>query len=261
MTLRETALVLNEGITIKGKSLREHFEATNHKAAILELEKIIRKKERLNEEVLLRIHRMILGNIDDRYAGVYRREQVRIIGARMIPPSPLKVERLMKEFFEWFNGEGGKINSIERSALVHYRLVEIHPFIDGNGRTSRLIMNLLLMQNGFPPAIILKNDRKKYYDVLNQANMGDLEPFILFIAQSVERSLGLYLEAIVPKIKPSDEAKEYISLKEAAQFSRYSQGYLGLMARRGKIHAIKRGRNWLTTREALADYQKLIYPS
>lgn len=255
LTLRETMLVLERGITVKGKSLREHFEVTNHRAAIFELEKIIQVKKKISEESILKLHAHILDNIDDRYAGVYRRENVRILGARLIPPSPYKVPMLMKDFFAWLHENPEKLSVIELAAVAHYKFVSIHPFIDGNGRTGRLFMNLLLMQYGYPPAVILVNDRKKYYDVLNSANLGDIKPFVQFIAQSVERSIGLYLDAIEPKTDESHAGKEYILLKDAAKDSRYSQEYLSLLARRAKIHAIKKGRDWYTTEDTVEDYE------
>lgn len=254
LTLKETALILRQGITIKGKSLREHYEAKNHEKAIKCLEDLVKKRAILDEDALLTIHKLILTDIDGEFAGIYRNQSVRILGARLIPPSPLKVPLKMKEFYRWLKYNPEKLDVIEFSALAHYKLVEIHPFIDGNGRTARLMMNLFLMQKGFPPAIILKNDRKKYYDALNKANMGDFEAFVLVVAQAVERSLGLYLEAIEPKTKASDEDKEYILLSEAAKHCQYSQDYLSLLARRGKLHAIKKGRNWLTTIEAVENY-------
>ncbi len=248
-------LVLERGITVKGKSLREHFEVTNHRAAIFELEKIIQVKEKISEESILKLHAHILDNIDDHYAGVYRRESVRILGARLIPPSPYKVPMLMKDFFVWLHENPEKLSVIELAAVAHYKFVSIHPFIDGNGRTGRLFMNLLLMQYGYPPAVILVNDRKKYYNVLNSANLGDIKPFVQFIAQSVERSIGLYLDAIEPKTDESHAGKEYILLKDAAKDSRYSQEYLSLLARRAKIHAIKKGRDWYTTEDTVEDYE------
>lgn len=255
LTLRETLLVLERGITVKGKSLREHFEVTNHRAAIFELEKIIQMKEKISEESVLKLHAHILDNIDDRYAGVYRRENVRILGARLIPPSPYKVPNLMKDFFIWLNENPEQLSIIELAAVAHYKFVSIHPFIDGNGRTGRLFMNLLLMQHGFPPAVILVADRRKYYNVLNAANLGNLKPFVQFIARSAERSIGLYLEAIEPKTDESQAGKEYVLLKDAAKDSRYSQEYLSLLARRGKIHAIKKGRDWYTTEDDIEDYE------
>jgi len=255
LTLKETALVLREGITVRGKTLREHTEATNHKKAILALEKIVSGKTKISENQLLELHRIILSDIDDEFAGVYRRQRVRILGANLVLPNPIKLPKLMKEYFIWLKKNGGKLDIVELSALAHYKLVAIHPFIDGNGRTARLFMNLLLMQMDYPPAIVLKQDRKKYYDVLNKANLGNLKPFVIFIAQAVERSLGLYLEAIEPQnSKTSEMINEYLTLSKLSKQVPYSQEYLSLLARKGKIHAIKKDRNWLSLKESVDEY-------
>ena len=257
LTLKETALVLREGLTVSGKTLQEHTEATNHKQAIELLEGFVKQKRGFSEKELLALHKIILSNIDEEFAGVYRRQRVRILGASIVLPNPLKIPDLMKEYFHWFSVNKKKIHIIELVALAHYKLVKIHPFIDGNGRTARLIMNLILMQAGYPPAIILKQDRQKYYNTLEKANKDDFKPFVLFVAQSVERSLGLYLESIeIIDDSGSKMKNEYILLGELAKNSRYSQQYLSLLARQGKLHAIKKGRNWLSTEEALRQYIK-----
>lgn len=256
LTIRETELILNEGITISGKPLREHFEALNHRDAILFLEDIVQKKKDLTEEILMEIHRMILKNIDDEEAGRYRTRRVRILGAIHIPPDPLKISGLMKEFFNWYSNERNKLHPIELSSLLHYKLVHIHPFIDGNGRTARLLMNLILMRYGYPPAVVLKVDRRKYYKVLKEADSSYFENYLNFIAKSVERSLIIYLQALKPVDKDKYDKQGYISLSSATKYCKYSQEYLSLLARRGKLSAIKFNRNWMTTKEALEDYIK-----
>lgn len=253
LTLKETALILNEGLTISGKSLREHLEAVNHKQAIKELELWVAQKNSLSEKTVLHLHKLILKGISDEDGGIYRRYAVRILGAIHIPPNPLKVQKLMTELFRWFATHRKKIHPVELAALFHYKLVHIHPFIDGNGRSSRLAMNLILMQNGFPPAVILKTDRKQYYRVLQEADQNQMEGFINFIARSVERSLVLYLEALRPQTKSS--LKEgYVSLAEAAEGTPYSQEYLSLLARRGILPAIKFQRNWMVTLDSVKKY-------
>lgn len=159
LTLRETQMVLQEGVTVKGKSLREHFEAKNH---------------------------------------------------------------------------------------------EIHPFYEGNGRTVHLAMNLLLMKEGFPPAIILTNDRKKYYDALNKANNGNYSKLMLVMSQALERTLNIYLNAL------PDSADEYESIVDIVNDPDvpYGQEYVSLLARQGEIDAYKEGRNWLTSKQAILDYIK-----
>ena len=250
LTLRETMLVLKEGITIGGKSLREHLEVTNHKAAIDFVYSLL-NKEAISENDVLEIHALILDRIEPQGAGFYRRERIRISGSDYSPPSPEKVPKLMTEFATTFKDEPkDAIQVIEFSAFAHFKLVDIHPFIDGNGRTARLLMNLFLMRRGFPPAVILKSDRPRYYDSLDLAHKGNLAPFTELVARSVERSLDLYLEVLE---KPSEKT-DLISLADAAKLTPYSQEYLSLLARKGRLHALKRRKAWVTTRKDIEEY-------
>jgi len=256
LTMRETQLIIQDGLTVAGKSLREHLEVINHKEAIDFLENLATKREAIITENLVRqIHFLVLTKINEKEAGKYRSVQVRITGTNYVPPQAFEVAILMKDFVKWLKKNWRKINPIELSALAHFKLVHIHPFIDGNGRTARLLMNFILIQKGYPPAVILKTDRKKYYQVLDQAHKGNLAPLVNFVARSVERSLNLYLQAFERKTtKKEAKNKQFISLAEAAKGTPYSQEYLSLLARRGKIEAFKLGRNWLTTREAIERY-------
>jgi len=249
LTLKETQLVIEEGITIKGKPLREHFEAINHQKAFEFLEGIVNKKTRITEEVIKDIHRIILSGIDDMYAGRYRNINVRILGAIKSPPRFEKVHVKMKEYVDYIKTNPEKLNVVELAALIHYKLVEIHPFTDGNGRTTRLLTNIFLMRHGYPVTMVLKVDRKKYYIRLKEADKGNLKPFIDFIGRSVERSLDLYLDVF-------RKGSEYISLAEAAKDSPYSQEYLSLLARKGRLDAIKLGRNWHVKKETIKEYIK-----
>lgn len=257
LTLQETELVINRGLTIGNKSLKEHFEAINHKECINIIEKYVEKKEDLSIKVIKEIHRIILKNIDDLQAGVFRITNVRILGAVHLPPDATKIERLMTEFIDWYYEMKYHIPIPELAALVQYKFVCIHPFIDGNGRTARLLMNLVLMQNGYPPAVILNLDRKKYYRVLRKADLDKPKEYIDFIGKSVERSLIIYLNAIIPA-EEIEEKQGYISLKEATKYCDYSIEYLSLLARTGKIPAVKIQRNWLTTIEAIEEYKKRV---
>ncbi len=250
LTLNETRLVIERGLTVKGKSLREHFEATNHKTAIECLEGLARIKEPLTEENVKKMHAIILRSINDTEAGIYRNVRVRILGAVFTPPDPVKISRLISELFKWLNS--AKMHPVELAALAHYKLVRIHPFSDGNGRVSRLLMNLILMRCGFPPAVVLNTDRKKYYDRLKKADRGNESPFADLMAQAVERSLDLYLEALEP-VKPGEE-KELIPLRDAAKGMPYSPDYLSLLARQGKLGAIKISRNWVISKDDLKKY-------
>jgi excisionase family DNA binding protein len=255
LSLRETELVLHRGLTIGNKSLQEHFEVINHKEGIQFLEKFIDKKKTLSEDFIRGIHRIILKNIDDQEAGNYRNSAVRILGAFHLPPNPIKVPALMTELVEWYRKNKRTMPIPELAAWIHYHFVCIHPFIDGNGRTARLLMNLVLMQNGYPPAVILNVDRKKYYRVLKQADLDKPKEFLNFVGRAIERSLILYLNAVKPA-SDTNEAQDYITLKEAATYCDYSLEYLSLLARKGRLPAIKLRRNWMTTREAVADYKE-----
>jgi Fic family protein len=159
----------------------------------------------------------------------------------------------MDEFGKFLKNRKSKANIIEYASMAHFKLVHIHPFIDGNGRTARLLTNLMLMQHGFPPTVVLKVDRKKYYDCLEKGHKGSLADFINFIARSVERSLAIWLEAIKPA-KEQKPNQKYLPLREICKDTPYSQEYLSLLARRGKIGAVKFGRNWFMPKEALKKY-------
>ena len=161
LTLQETELVLRNGITVGNKSLNEHFEVINHKAGIDFIYKAIQKKVKFSKTFILNLHELILTKINDENAGVFRRTQVRILGSRHIPPNPLKINSLIEDMVSWYYENYSKLSVPELAAWIHFKFVHIHPFIDGNGRTARLIMNLVLIQHGYPPAVILYLDRKK----------------------------------------------------------------------------------------------------
>jgi Fic family protein len=176
----------------------------------------VQKEKELNEDIILQLHKIILKNINEIEAGHYRTSNVMIVGAIHLPPSAVKVPRLMQEFLQWYYENKDKLSVVELAAWVHYKIVYIHPFIDGNGRTARLLMNLILIQHGYPPAVILNIDRKKYYRVLKQADKEKYSDFINFIGRSVERSLLIYLNALKSKDDKEDNYG-YITLQEAAK--------------------------------------------
>lgn len=199
LTLLETKLVLEEGLTIGGKTLREHFEAINHGEAIAYIEDLVKEQVPLSEKMVKDVHQLILKNIDAANAGGYRKINVAIAGSRHQPPHFLKVQEEMDEFLRWYQTEGGKLHPVESAALTHFKLVYIHPFTDGNGRTARLLMNFILMSHGYPPAIVKAdaNDRLAYYETLEIAStQQDPAPFIQLIVLAAEESLERYLQAV-----------------------------------------------------------------
>ncbi len=199
MTLRETDLVVNEGLTISGKSMREHLEVINHQEAITYIKHLMEKNTVLNEREVLSIHNLILRGINPEDAGRYRQVQVMIKGSSFMPPQPFLVAKEMEDFFIWYETHKNTLHPIVLAAELHERLVTIHPFIDGNGRTSRLVMNLILLQNGYVIANI-KGDydsRMQYYNALETAQTkNNKEDFLLFVAQIEKESLERYLEII-----------------------------------------------------------------
>jgi len=252
LNLNETRMVLQDGITVGGKTIREHLEITNHHEAIEFIEEISMKKKAVDEKSLLDVHQIVMSKIEKEFAGRYRNGMVRIVGANFSPPNHLKVDDFMGQFFTFVNDNPLDLHIAEMAAVMHHRFVWIHPFFDGNGRTVRLMMNLYLMQNGYPPAIILKNDRKKYYEALNQANNNQYEKLMLLVLQAMERSLDIYLMAY-------PDGHEYKSIQHIVEEEQmpYGQEYISLLARQGKIDAYKEGRIWFTHKEAITQYMDL----
>ncbi len=197
LTRRETAVVVEKGLTVSGKSLVEHLEATNHAAALRGIMELVSvKTSDLSESTVLDIHNTILRGIDDGNAEHYRSVPVRISGSEVILPNPRKVPDLMAHFIENITTESN-LHPVELAAEAHYQLVTIHPFVDGNGRTARLLMNLILMQHGFPPALIRKRDRLRYIGSLEKAQLGgSKDAYYKIIAAAVDRSLDIYLKAL-----------------------------------------------------------------
>lgn len=252
LTLKETYLVINEGITIKGKPLKDHLEAKNHQEALDYLYELIEKDKHstFSENLIRSLNQIVQQNIDKEWAGRYRNSGVIIGGADHKPPEAIEVPRLMSKLIKWYLNNKEQ-HPVEIASIIHHKLVNIHPFFDGNGRTSRLVMNIILMQSGFPLVVILKSDRQRYYKALASADKGDYSLFVNFIARAVERTLDIYLKVLIPK---KEQKERYISLAELAKTTKFSAKYLNLLARNGKLEAHKEGRNWLTTKKALKNY-------
>ena len=201
LTLKETDFVINEGLTISGKSMREHLEALNHQDAIAYIKELIHKEFAINERELLNIHNLILRGILPEDAGKYRTVQVMIKGSEYMPPQPFVVKQEMEELILWYKRNYKKVHPIVLAAEMHERLVTIHPFIDGNGRTSRLLMNLILLQHGYVIANIKGTfeSRMKYYNALEKCQVKqNKEDFLLFIAETEKECLERYLSIVKP---------------------------------------------------------------
>ena len=207
LTYSETKLILNEGITIGGKSINEHLETINHKEAIGFIEEIAKnntKKIKLTD--IKNIHHLILKGINNKNAGAYRTRNVGVVksdGEIHNFIEPLKIEEKMNEFIQWLHSQTIE-DSILLAALVHLKFVSIHPFIDGNGRTARLLMNLVLLQNAYPQAIIKVTNRVEYIQAIEQYQQSknhDYNDFYKVVLKSVNDSLDLYSKIIIDDIQ------------------------------------------------------------
>jgi len=194
LTLRETAEVIEHGITVGGKTLRDHLEAVDHYAAILWVREVAEKSTTIDEMIVREIHRRIVMRSQPEIAGVYSTLPRRIAGSAVVFPNAVKIPGLMRDFGTWLSGAGG---TPAASFEAHYRLVAIHPFADGNGRAARLLMNLMLLRAGYPPVAIRPEDRKRYLDALEFASVReDIAPFQTFLHERLEATLAEYLQVL-----------------------------------------------------------------
>lgn len=195
LTLMETKVLLEDGISVGGKALREIYEVVNHKKAYQYVKKCIRDGKALEEYIVKDIHAILTENI--MVGGVYRNQEVKISGANHTPPSGNQMFVQVKNFYADLEWKSRELNPIELAAWTHAEFVRIHPFIDENGRTSRLIMNYQLMINGFLTVSIAKESRLEYYNALEEyAVNGNLEPFSELIGTLEEEQLEIYIKLI-----------------------------------------------------------------
>ncbi len=212
LTRKETSLAIEENLTSGAKPIRDYLEAINHAKAY---DFILQKHKTVNEETILAIHKIILSGIDNENAGFCRSVRVRISGSQTILPNPIKVPTLMKELSDWL--ENVKEDTIIKAIEAHYKLVTIHPFIDGNGRTSRLLMNLILMSSGYAPIIIRPIDRKRYLSALELRQISEKsETYINFMLNALNRSLKTIIDIL-------DLSKEDISVKRLLTISKFAK--------------------------------------
>jgi Fic family protein len=200
LTLRETAELIEHGITVGGKPLRDHLEAVDHYNAVLWMRELAAKDSRVDENTVREMHRRIVFRSQPEIGGIYSTLPRRIAGSPVIFPNPVKIPRLMKEY-------GERLGTIApdpaASFDAHYRLAAIHPFADGNGRTARLLMNLLLIRQGYPPVAVRPEDRKSYLDALEHASLhDDRKPFQIFMHRRLDATLEEYLGALQEALPP-----------------------------------------------------------
>lgn len=194
LTETETKIILEDGITIGGKPIKDYYEALGHSEAYDHIYKLSKDKE-FTEEDIRKLHKLFYHRIDEARAGRYRKEKVFISGSQYSLPSPEKVPDLMKDFIARMKDDDKKLHPVEYSALAHKGFVFIHPFVDGNGRVARLLMNLVLLQKGYCIAIIPPILRGDYIQALEKAHEDDKD-FRLFIAKTVRETQKDYLRLL-----------------------------------------------------------------
>ena len=194
LTLRETAELIEHGLTVGGKTLRDHLEAVDHYDAVLWTRELAAKTVPVDEMTVRELHRRIVFRSQPEIAGIYSLLPRRIAGSPVVFPNAAKIPSLMRTFGEWLE----KTSSVPESSFeAHFRLAAIHPFPDGNGRTARLLMNLLLLRGGYPPVAVRPVDRSIYLNTLEQASMqSDLQPFQTLMQQRLNATLEEYLSAL-----------------------------------------------------------------
>ena len=255
LSLRETQLVIEHGMTVGGHSLREHLEATNHAQAFAYLTDLIERRTPLSINVILALNGMVVDKLIDR-PGEFRRGPVTIRGARIQPPPATRVAGLMREWVAWVSDEGKAYPTVLRAAIAHQGFEAVHQFRDGNGRTGRLLLNLMLMQDGYPPALLLQEWRLGYLEALAVADSGRYGSLANLIGRAVEQGLDLYLEAC--DRAPEPEGAEEQPLAELAREFGYTTDYLALLIRKGRLAATKRGPRWYSTRAAIERYRSEV---
>lgn len=192
LTRKETKLVIDNGITSTSKPLQHYIEAVNHAKAFEKIIAFLDEDKNINENFMLNIHKIILTGLDDDNAGFYRNCRVRISGSTVIMPNPIKVPDLMTDFYNWLSNNMN--NEPLTAILAHLKFVSIHPFVDGNGRCARLLMNTILLKFGFTPIVIRPTDRKKYLSVVENYQLkGDDKPYINIMLNLLNRSLKVLI--------------------------------------------------------------------
>jgi Fic family protein len=203
LTHRETAEVIEHGITVGGKSLREHLEAVDHYEALQWMRRLAAQTESIGEDTVCELHRCIVARSQPAIAGIYSAHPRRVAGSPVIFPNASKVPILMEEFGAWL----AHAPSTPAGAFdAHFRLTAIHPFSDGNGRTARLLMNLMLIRGGYPPVAVRPEDRKPYLDALERGSLSnELQPFQTFMYERLDATLDEYLNALQEALRQSSQ--------------------------------------------------------
>lgn len=247
LTRIETAQVIEKGINVNipGKPLKDLLEARNHAEALLYVRRLagkLKSHQFVTESEILQIHKTILKGIDDSWAGRYRQSEVFVKGSRTAFPLPEKVPFLMSEFYEWLNVTQGE-SPVKIAADAHYKFVTIHPFVDGNGRAGRLLMNLVLAIHGYPMAVIKNEERSKYLSSLEKAQTTNvMDDFYHVVNFAVEKSLDSYIKFHQNKnpLPKASKSKSLLRIGELSTHTGETVHTLHFWIKEGLIEAAKR---------------------
>jgi cell filamentation protein, protein adenylyltransferase len=252
LDLSETQLVIEHGVTIGGHTMREHLEAVQHAAAYTLLLDLARAGAPIDEIAIGQLHALVMRDLVDA-PGQYRSGAVYISGSEYRPPHYSQVPQLMRDLVDWIVAEGPNYAPIVRAALTHEMLLAFHPYLDGNGRTARLLLNLQLMRDGYPAALLLASWRPRYIRALEQAHHGQYSPLVNLIGRAVEAGLDMFLEACAAIPEQLQRP-----LREVAHICAIDADYLGWLLREGRIAGQKRRGRWYTSEAAVRRYQQEV---
>ena len=235
LTRRETELAIEEKITLGSKPINDYLQAVNHAKAFEFILEAVQNKVKIDEDFVLHIYKIILTGIDDVNAGFYRAVRVRISGSSTVLPNPLKVPELMKNFGAWLiqNDRDALTKAIE----AHFKLVTIHPFVDGNGRTARLLLNAILMENGYGPIIIRSIDRKRYLTALETYQTKEnKEPYYRFMLQALNRSLKMMIDLL--DVNAKEPSKDMMTIAKFATLCCVPSSSIRYWMKEGKLKPV-----------------------
>lgn len=235
LTRKETELVIDDGITSTSKPLQHYIEAVNHAKAFEKIIAFLGENNDINEKFMLNLHKIILTGLDDYNAGFYRNCRVRISGSTVLMPNPLKIPDLMTDFYNWLmdNMDDEPITAI----LAHLKFVSIHPFVDGNGRCARLLMNTILLKFGFVPIIIRLTDRKKYLSVVENYQLkNDEQPYINFMLNLLNRSLKILIAMLDTGIDVA--SNELLTISKYAKLKNVPVSTIRYWVKVGKVKPV-----------------------
>jgi Fic family protein len=238
LTRHETELAITEGIATSEKPIKDYIEATNHADAFKLILELSIKKEDITENDILKIHKEVLKGVDEEFAGRYRNVRVRISGSTVIMPNPLKVPDLMKEFIKHINSKA--MSTPEMALEAHFKFVSIHPFIDGNGRVGRLLMNLILLKGGYWPIIIRPRDRKRYINSIEKGQLTeDLAQYNAFMFKAFERTIDTYID-MFDNSKPDVQQNKLLKISQFAKAAGVPVSTIRYYLRVGKIKPVSK---------------------